>query len=63
MIKEIEIHHLDSFTVHQVEVTCGTELMNLAARMQQEHGALFTTFGPVIARDENGMPDYNPKHR
>jgi len=61
MLKEIEIHHLDSFTVHQVEVTCGTELMNLAHRMQQENHADFATFGPVIARDAEGLPDFGKR--
>ena len=61
MIKEIEIHHSDHFTIHAVEVTCGTELMNLAQKMRQEHGALFATFGPVIARDADGLPDCGRK--
>jgi hypothetical protein len=56
MLREIEIHFSDYFTVHPVEVTCGTELMNLAHRMQREQGAVFATWGPVIERDTEGIP-------
>ena len=63
MLREIEIHFSDYFTVHPVEVTCGTELMNLAHRMQREQGAVFATFGPVVERDAEGLPDYGGKKK
>ena len=63
MQKEIELHFADSFTVHPVEVTCNTELMNVAHQMQRDQKADFCTFGPVIARTEDGLPDYDVKRR
>lgn len=63
LLKEVELHFSDYFTVHPIEVTCHTELMNIAHQMRQEAGAMFCTFGPVIARDEDGLPDYGPRKK
>ena len=63
MQKEVELHFADYFTVHPVEVTCNTELMNMAHQMQQSQKANFCTFGPVISRDEDGLPDYGARKK
>lgn len=66
MFKEIELYFGGNepyFTVHPVEVTCGTELMNLAHSMLREQRADFITFGPAFERDADGLPAYNSKKR
>lgn len=61
--KEVELHFADYFTVHPVEVTCNTELMNVAHQMQRDQKADFCTFGPVIARDKDGLPLYGKEKK
>ena len=64
ILREIEVHFggvAPYFTVHPVEVTCGTELMNVAHQMQREQKADFVTFGPAFERYEDGTPAYGRK--
>jgi hypothetical protein len=90
MLAEIELYFPASetegehMTVTPVEVSCNTELANLAYQMQMQTGyrlriekkldgrvkthvvglrAEHVSFGPVIARDKNGLPDYDTKRR
>lgn len=65
MIREIEVHYGGQepyFTVHPVEVTCGTDLMHKAYGLLREHRADFVTFGPAFERYEDGTPAYGRKH-
>jgi hypothetical protein len=64
MLREIELHFGGDesyLTIHPVEVTCGTELMNLAYAMQRAQRADGVSFGPVIDRDSDGLPAYSAR--
>lgn len=61
MFRELELHFGGRdgyFTVEQVEVSCGTELMNYADRRRKQESADMVSFGPVCERDEHGIPLY-----
>jgi len=63
---EIELHFGGDdphFTLTGVSPSCVTELSNTAHKLAKEAFADFVTFGPVIARREDGSPDYGPKKK
>lgn len=53
----------ERFTFVSFIAHCPTEVMNKALECARLHNAEHATFGRVIARDEHGMPDYDPKKR
>jgi hypothetical protein len=58
-VSEIELYFGGEdphMTLHAVEYSCPTELMNLAHRMAQEQRAEHVSFGPPVERDADGSP-------
>ena len=59
LISEIELYFGGEdphMTIHFVEYSCPTELLNLAHSMQREQRAEFVSFGPPIEREADGSP-------
>ncbi len=59
MISEVELYFGGEdphMTLTPVNTSCVTELTNTAHAMAREQRAEFVSFGPVIERDEMGMP-------
>ena len=59
MQSEVELYFAgdESFmTITPLTTTCVTELANMAHQMAREQKAVHVSFGPVIERDETGMP-------